>query len=184
MVLNRGQFLALCLVLSGHASFESEHHKNIKQRGRELLRIAMPMQLLFSFDQDMRVEKTLIQTLASQLSSTLMQLLFWFDQDMRVEKTLIQTLFCQFSSTLMQLLFWFDQEMRVEKTLIQTLFCQFSSTLMQLLFWFDQEMRVEKTLIQTLFCQFSSTLMQLLFLSLLGSPGYYQYWILNKRLRK
>ena len=29
------------------------------------------MQLLFSFDQGMRVEKTLMQTLASQLSSTL-----------------------------------------------------------------------------------------------------------------
>ena len=69
------------------------------------------MQLLFSFDQDMRVEKTLIQTLACQLSSTLMQLLFSFDQDMRVEKTLIQTLACQLSSTLMQLLFLFDQDM-------------------------------------------------------------------------
>ena len=78
------------------------------------------MQLLFSFDQDMRVEKILIQTLACQLSSTLMQLLFSFDQDMRVEKTLIQTLACQLSSTLMQLLFSFDQDMRVEKTLIQT----------------------------------------------------------------
>ena len=51
------------------------------------------MQLLLSFDQDMIVEKTLIQTLASQLSSTLMQLLFSFDQDMRVEKT-VQTLPC------------------------------------------------------------------------------------------
>ena len=50
------------------------------------------LQILFSFDQDIRVEKTLIQTLASQLSSTLMQLLFSFDQDMRVGKTLIQTM--------------------------------------------------------------------------------------------
>ena len=86
------------------------------------------MQLLFSFDQEMRVKKTLIQTLAGQLSSTLMQLLFSFDQDMRVEKTLIQTLACQLSSILMQLLFSFDQDMRVEKTLIQTLACQLSST--------------------------------------------------------
>ena len=84
------------------------------------------MQVLFSFDQDMRVEKTLIQTLASQLSSTLMQLLFSFDQDMRVEKTLIQTLACQLSSILMQLLFSFDQDMKVEKTLVQTLACQLS----------------------------------------------------------
>ena len=115
------------------------------------------MQVLFSFDQDMRVEKTLIQTLACQLSSTFMQLLFSFDQDMRVEKTLIQTLACQLSSTLMQLWFSFDQDMRVEKTLIQTLACQPSSTLMQLLFSFDQDMRVEKTLIQTLACQLQST---------------------------
>ena len=84
------------------------------------------MQLLFSFDQDTRVEKTLIQTLACQLSSTLVQLLFSFDQDTRVEKTLIQTLACQLSSTLMQLLFSFDQDIRVEKTLIQTLACQLS----------------------------------------------------------
>ena len=121
------------------------------------------MQLLFSFDQDMRVEKTLIQTLASQLSSTLMQLLFSFDLDMRVEKTLIQTLASQLSSTLIQLLFSFDQDMRVEKTLIQTLASQLSSTLIQLLFSFDQDMRVEKTLIQTLASQLSSTLIQLLF---------------------
>jgi hypothetical protein len=58
------------------------------------------MQLLFSFDRAMRVEKTLMQTLASQLSSTLMQLLFSYDQGMRVEKTLMQTLVSQLSSTL------------------------------------------------------------------------------------
>ena len=68
-----------------------------------------------------KIKKTLIQTLGCQLSSTLMQLLFSFDQDMRVEKTFIQTLTCQLSSTLMQLLFSFDQDMKVEKTLIQTL---------------------------------------------------------------
>ena len=66
----------------------------------------------------MRVEKTLIQTLACQLSSTLMQLLFSFDKDMRVEKTLIQTLVSQLSSTLMKL-FSFDQDIKVEKTLMQ-----------------------------------------------------------------
>ena len=78
------------------------------------------MQLLFSSEYDKRVEKTLImiQTLACQLSSTLMQLLFSSEYDKRVEKTLImiQTLACQLSSTLMQLLFSFDQDMRVEKT--------------------------------------------------------------------
>ena len=55
--------------------------------------------------------------------STLMQLLFSFDQDMKVEKTLIQTLACQLSSTLMQPLFLLDQVLRVEKTLMQTLVC-------------------------------------------------------------
>ena len=48
----------------------------------------------------MTVEKTFIQTLSCQLSSTLMQLLFSFDQDMTVEKTLIQTVAGQLSSLL------------------------------------------------------------------------------------
>jgi hypothetical protein len=86
-------------------------------------------QLLFSFDQGMRVEKTLMQTLASQLSSTLIQLLFSFDRGMKVEKTLMQTLASQLSSTLMQLLFSFDRDMRVEKTHMQTLASKLSSTL-------------------------------------------------------
>ena len=47
--------------------------------------------LLFSFDQDMTVEKTLLQTL--------MQLLFSFDQVIKVEKTFIQNLAGQRSST-------------------------------------------------------------------------------------
>ena len=37
--------------------------------------------LMYSFEQDKRVKKTPIQTLACQLSATLMQLLFSFDQD-------------------------------------------------------------------------------------------------------
>jgi hypothetical protein len=36
------------------------------------------MQVLFSFDRGMRVEKTLMQTLASQLSSILVRLLFFW----------------------------------------------------------------------------------------------------------
>ena len=64
------------------------------------------MQLLFSFHQDMRVEKTLIQTLACQLSRTLMQLLSAFDQDMRVEKTLVQTLSCHNSHNTHRRLIW------------------------------------------------------------------------------
>ena len=74
----------------------------------------------------MRVDKTLIQTLACQLSSTLMQLLFSFDQDMRVEKTLKQTLTSQLSSTLIQLSFSFGQDMTVERTLVVTLSCRLS----------------------------------------------------------
>ena len=91
-------------------------------------RFSTLMQLLFSFDQDMRFEKSLIQlqTFACQLSSTLMQLLFSFDQDIRVEKTLIQTLASQLPSILMQFLFSFQQDTRVEKTLIKTLPFQLS----------------------------------------------------------
>ena len=55
------------------------------------------MQLLILFDRNMRVEKTLMQTLASQLLSTFMQLLILFDRNMRVEKTLMQTLASQLS---------------------------------------------------------------------------------------
>ena len=65
-----------------------------------------------------QIEKTLIQTLACQLSTTLIQLLFSFDQDMTVETTLIRTFISQLSITLMQLVFSFDQGVRVEKTLI------------------------------------------------------------------
>ena len=60
----------------------------------------------FSFDQNMRVEKTFIQTLTCQLSSTLMQLLFSFDQDMRVEKTHTNSDLLTF----VQLLFSFKQD--------------------------------------------------------------------------
>ena len=112
-----------------------------------------------------------MQTLASQLSSTLMQLLSSFDQDMRVEKTLIQILASQLLSTLMQLLSSFDQDMRVEKTLIQTLASQLLSTLMQLLWenshWYKLSLVISHQLqcdIQTLASQLSSTFMQLLFL--------------------
>ena len=78
----------------------------------------------------MRVDKTLIQTLACQVSSTLMQLLFSFDQDMRVEKTLKQTLTSQLSSTLIQLLLSFGQDMTVERTLVITLSCRLSLRLL------------------------------------------------------
>jgi hypothetical protein len=85
------------------------------------------MQHLFSFDRAMRVEKTFMQALASQLSSTLIQYLFSFDLAMRVEKTFMHA--NSRFSTLMQHLFSFDLAMRVEKTFMQALASQLSSTL-------------------------------------------------------
>jgi hypothetical protein len=79
--------------------------------------------LVLVWPRGMRVEKTLMQTLASQLSSTLMQLLFSFYQGMRVEKTLMQTL--NSHATLVPT-FSFDRGKRVEKTLMQTLTSQLS----------------------------------------------------------
>ena len=70
------------------------------------------MQLLFSFDQDMRVEKTLIQTLACQLSSTLMQLLFSFDQNISCKLSLLSTLI---NSHATLVLVWPGQAMRARK---------------------------------------------------------------------
>ena len=101
------------------------------------------MQLLFSLDQDMKVEKTLIQTLASQLLSTHVRLLFSLDQDIRIEKTFIQTLTCQLPllpSTIMQLLFSFDQDTRVEKTLIQTLQLSLTLTQLKLIIFVDKNL--------------------------------------------
>ena len=70
---------------------------------------------LFFLDQHIIVKKTLMQTLALQLSLTLMQLMFLFGQDMRIQKTLVQTLASQVTSTFMQLLFSFGQNMIVNK---------------------------------------------------------------------
>ena len=50
--------------------------------------------------------------LSCQLSSTFIQLLFSFDQDMKVKKILTQTLVSSDLSTLMQLLFMFNQQTR------------------------------------------------------------------------
>jgi hypothetical protein len=52
----------LVLVWPGHESWENSHTHS---------RFSTLMQLLFSFDQDMRAEKTVMQTLASQLSCKL-----------------------------------------------------------------------------------------------------------------
>ena len=76
----------------------------------------------FSFDQNMRVEKTFIQTLTCQLSSTLMQLLFSFDQDMRVEKTHTNSDLLTF----VQLLFSFKQD-KLRKLMPELLISIFNS---------------------------------------------------------
>ena len=68
----------------------------------------------------MRVERTLVQTLASQLSSTLTS----FDRRMKVERTLVQTLASQLSSTLTS----FDRRMNVERALVQTLASRLASS--------------------------------------------------------
>ena len=56
--------------------------------------VATVVQLLFSFDQDMRVDETLMQTLACGNSRATLVLIC---QDMRVDETLMQTLACQLS---------------------------------------------------------------------------------------
>ena len=122
--------------------------------------------------------ENLMQTLASQLSSTHMQLLFSFDhEDMRVEKTLMQTLASQLSCNSCSRLTraWELRKLSCKLSLLNshaTLVLVWPgheswenshanscfSTLMQLLFSFDQGMRVEKTLMQTLASQLSWTL--------------------------
>ena len=85
-----------------------------------ILSLSILRQLLFSFDRDMKVEKTLTQTFAGQFSPTLVELLFSFDRDMRVEKTL----YISRLSTLIQLLFLFDWGMSVNKIFKRTLIRQ------------------------------------------------------------
>ena len=126
----------LVLVWQGHASWENSHVNSC---------LSTLMQLLFSFDRDMRVEKTLIQTLAYQLSCNSCSRLTGTCELRKLSCKLLlinshatlvlvwpghgswensHTNSCL--STLMQLLFSFDRDMRVEKTLIQTLASQLS----------------------------------------------------------
>jgi hypothetical protein len=103
------------------------------------------MQLLLLFDQGMRVEKTLMQTLASQLSCTSCSRLT------RAWK--LRKLWCKLSllnSHASLVLVWPGHE-SWKNSDVNSRF----STLMRLLFSFDQGMRVEKTLMQTLASQLS-----------------------------
>ena len=104
-------------------------------------------QLSSSFDQRMRVERTLVQTLASQLSSTL--ILVWpaheswenscansrfstliYSHPRLTGAWELRELLCKLSLLNSHLLSSsFDQRMRVETTLVQTLASQLSSTL-------------------------------------------------------
>ena len=139
------------------------------------------MQLLFSFDQDMVVGKTLIQTLVYRFFSTLMQLLFSSCQDMEVGESFtnchaVPNLARQFSpvvlnSTVLSLF------ISIEKLIIFTVnehenICiarlnrrpGYVTALMRLLFSFDQDTRVEKTLVRTLVYQLSCNSYATLFL--------------------
>ena len=96
----------LVLVWPGHESWWNSHAKS---------RLSTLMQLLFSFDQDMRVDETLMQTLACKLSpansrlSTLMQPLglvwpghesWWNSHAKSRLSTLMRTLACKLSCKL------------------------------------------------------------------------------------
>ena len=112
-----------------------------------------PIQLLFSFDQDIGVAKTFTQILASQLSSLSCNSCSpltrtWELRKLRNKLSLFNSYHLSYnscsrlttgelrkfsyklsltnSSIFMQLLFSFDQDMRVDKTLIQILACQLS----------------------------------------------------------
>ena len=66
----------------------------LNESKRENFRLSTLMQLLFSFDQDTRVDETLMQTLACQLSCNSCSRL---TKDTRVDETLMPTLACQLS---------------------------------------------------------------------------------------
>ncbi len=89
----------------------------------------------------MRVEKTLLQTLACQLLSTLTQLLLSYDLKLTCKLSLLNShqLSCNSCSRLTG-----TRELR--KLFMRTLASQRSLTLMQLLFSFDRDTRAEKKL--------------------------------------
>ena len=126
----------LVLVWPGHASWENYHANSC---------LSTLMQLLFSFDRDMRVEKTLIQTLASQLSCNSCSRL---TGTCELRKLSCKLLLINSHATLV--LVW-PGHASWENSHTNSCF----STLMQLLFSFDRDIRVEKTLIQTLAYQLS-----------------------------
>ena len=126
----------LALVWPGHESWENSHTNS---------RFSTLMQLLFLFDQNMRVKKTLIQTLASQHSCNSCSCL---TRTWELRKPSYKLSLLNSHATLA--LVWPGHESWVNSHTNSRL-----STLMQLLFLFDQNMRVEKTLIQTLACQHS-----------------------------
>ena len=126
----------LVLVWPGHESWWNSHAKS---------RLSTLMQLLFSFDQDMRVDETLMQTLACQLSC---------NSCSRLTRTWeLMKLSCKISlvnSHATLVLVWPGHESRWNSHANSRL-----PTLMQLLFSFDQDMRVDETLMQNLACQLS-----------------------------
>ena len=168
----------LVLVRPEHESWWNPHLNS---------RLSTLMQLLFSFDQDTRVDENSHRKLslvnshatlvlvwpgheswwnshANSRLSTLMQLLFSFDQDMRVdENSHVNSLIVNSHATLV--LVWPGHESWLMKVSSWTLRL---STLMQLLFSFDQDMRVDETLMQTFACQLSCNIWSRLTRSMLG----------------
>ena len=124
----------LVLDWPGHESWWNSHANS---------RLSTLMQFLFSFDQDMRVDETLIQTLACQLSC---------NSCSRLTRTWeLMKLSCKLSFVnphAILVLVWPGHESWWNSHTNSRL-----STLMQLLFSFDQDMRVDETLMQTLVCQ-------------------------------
>jgi hypothetical protein len=126
------------VIWPGHENWENSHSNS---------RFSTLMQLLFSFDRGTRIEKTLMQTLTSQLSCNSCSRLpeAWELRKLSFKLSLLNshvTLALVWPghdswenshansrlSTLMQLLFSFDQDTRIEKTLMQTLASQLSPT--------------------------------------------------------
>jgi hypothetical protein len=87
------------------------------------------VQLLFSFDRGTRIEKTLVQYLAWQLSCNSCSRLTEAQELRKLSWKLSLGNSHQLSSTLMQPLFSFDRGTSVKKILMQTLASQHSSTL-------------------------------------------------------
>jgi hypothetical protein len=134
--------ITLVLILPRHESWENSHANSRFSISSTL------MQLLFSFYRGTRVEKTLMQTLASQLSCNSCSR---FTETRELRKLSCKLSLLKSHATLVLVL---PRHESWENSHANSRF----STLMQLLFSFYRDTRVEKTLMQTLASQVSSSL--------------------------